>query len=213
MGAGGKQDGGDRRARLEARDRPARANGRHARSLHADRRHPLRARGACALGESRHPPRRDRSAPRRQRPAAGLRAHGLRRRSRRRRRPRHDRRRAGGECFRSAPPQVRRRARPFPRLLRGVRPRRKLQVRRPGGEERHRLRPLQADRGLLGHARCDDRGDDQGAAPARDRANAVDPGSRTGSGGRGHDLRHGVLLRRIGRRAPAGGGCRAHRGG
>ena len=36
---------------------------------------------------------------------------------------------------------------------RGVRPRRDLQVGRPGGEERHRLRPLQADGGLLGHAR------------------------------------------------------------
>jgi hypothetical protein len=213
MGAGGKQDGGDRRARLEARDWPARANGPHAQSLHADRRHPLRTRGACALGESRHAARRDRSAPRRQRPAAGLRAHGLRRHSRRRRRPRHDRGRAGGECFRSAPPQVRGRARPFPRLQRGVRPRRNLQVRRPRGEERHRLRPLQADRGLLGHACRDDRGDDQGAAPARDRANAVDPGSRTGSGARGHDLRHGVLLRRVGRRAPALRGCRAHRRG
>src|SRR5262249_4853731 len=33
MGAGGKQDGGDRRAWLEARDRPARANRRHARTL------------------------------------------------------------------------------------------------------------------------------------------------------------------------------------
>ena len=44
-------------------------------------------------------------------------------------------------------------ARPFPRLHGGQRPGRGLQVRRPGGQERHRLRPLQADGRVLGHAR------------------------------------------------------------
>ncbi len=51
-------------------------------------------------------------------------------------------------------------------------PRRDLQVRRPGGEERHRLRPLQADGRLLGHAGGDDRRHGQGAAAARDRGDA-----------------------------------------
>src|SRR5262249_55753053 len=37
--------------------------------------------------------------------------------------------------------------------------------------------------------------------------------ARAGAGGRGHDLRHGVVRRRVGRRAPAGGGRRPHRGG
>ena len=80
---------------------------------------------------------------------------------------RHHRRRARRQPVRPAPDQGRRRARPFPRLLGGVRARRDLQVRRPGGEERHRLRPLQAHGRLLGHARGHDRGDDQGAAARR----------------------------------------------
>ena len=47
---------------------------------------------------------------------------------------------------------------------RRVRPRRDLQDRRPRGEERHRLRSLQAAGRLLRHARGADRGDHQGPA-------------------------------------------------
>ena len=46
---------------------------------------------------------------------------------------------------------------------------RDLQVGRARGEERHRLRPLQAAGRLLGHARRDDRRDRQGAAARRNR--------------------------------------------
>ena len=79
------------------------------------------------------------------------------------------RRRARGQSVGPAADQGRRRARPFPRLLGGVRPRRDLQVRRPRGEERHRLRSLQAAGRLVRHARGDDRGDHQDAAAAGDR--------------------------------------------
>ena len=48
----------------------------------------------------------------------------------------------------------------------GLRFRRQFQDRRQGGEERHRLRPLQAAGGLLGHARGHDRGDAEGDAEA-----------------------------------------------
>ena len=79
------------------------------------------------------------------------------------------RRRARGEPLRPAAHQGGRRARSFPRLHGRVRARRDLQVRRPRGEERHRLRSLQAAGRLLGHARGDDRRDGQGAAAGRDR--------------------------------------------
>ena len=52
---------------------------------------------------------------------------------------------------------------------RRLRARRDLQVRRPRGEERHRLRPLQASRRLLGHAGGHDRGDGQDTAASRNR--------------------------------------------
>ena len=51
---------------------------------------------------------------------------------------------------------------------RGDRPRRNHQVGRPRGEERHRLRPVQAAGRLLGHARRHDRRDAQGAAQGGD---------------------------------------------
>ena len=172
----------------------------------------LRAGGARALGQSRHAARRDRNATRRQRPAARIRADGLLRRPRRGCRARHHRRRASGKRFRSAPAQEWCRAGPFPWRFRGVRSRRKLQIRRTGGEERHRLRSMQADGRLLGHPGCDDRRDDKSAAPLRDRTNAAGSRPRPGAGGRGHDQRHGIVLRRLGRRASAGGGCRAHAG-
>ena len=104
-----------------------------------------------------------------ERAGAGLRADGLRAAARRRGRRRHDRRRAGGEPFRPAAHQGGCGARPFPWLQRRVRAWRDLQIRRPGGEERHRLRPLQTPRRLLGHARGHDRRDDQDAAAGRDR--------------------------------------------
>ena len=56
-----------------------------------------------------------------------------------------------------APHQGRRRARSSAGRACGVGLRRQLQGRRPGGEERHRLRSLQAAGGVLGHARGHDR--------------------------------------------------------
>ena len=203
MGAGRRQGAGAGRAGVEARHRPARADRPHARPLRALRRHALRAGGAGAVRQGRHAACRDRGAGRRQGPAARLRADGLRANPRRVCRPRHDRRGAGRQPVRPAPDQGRRRARPFPGAHRGLRPRRNLQVRRPGGQERHRLRSLQADRRLLGHAGGDDRGHHQDAAAARDRADAADPGARAAAGGRGDDGRHRLLLRRVGRRPPA----------
>ena len=60
---------------------------------------------------------------------------------------------------------------------RRFRPRRDLQVRRPRGQERHRLRPVQAPRRLMGHARGHDRRDHQDAAESRDRGNG--PGAQS----------------------------------
>ena len=157
-------------AGLEARHRPAGADRPYARSLHAHGSDALRARRAGAVRQGRYAARRDRGAGGREGPAARLRADGLRPDPRRRRR--YHRRRAGGESVRSAPDQGGRRARPFPRLLGRVRARRDLQIGGPGGEERHRLRSLQADGWLLGHARGDDRGDHQDAAQARDGGDA-----------------------------------------
>ena len=67
---------------------------------------------------------------------------------------------------RSAPDQGGRRARSSVGRACGVRLRRRFQGRRQGGEERHRLRSLQAAGGLLGHAGGDDRGDAEGDAAA-----------------------------------------------
>ena len=78
-------------------------------------------------------------------------------RSSARRLARHHRWRAGDQSCRSPPPPGGRRARSLPWLHGGVRPRRNLQVRRPSGQERHRLRSLQAARRLLGDAGRDDR--------------------------------------------------------
>ena len=61
-------------------------------------------------------------------------------------------RRAGGQPLRPAAHRGRRGARPFPGLRGGVRPRRSIQGRRQGGQERHRLRPDEADGRVLGHA-------------------------------------------------------------
>ena len=61
---------------------------------------------------------------------------------------------------------------------RGVRFRRQFQGRRQGGEERHRLRPLQIAGGLMGHARGHDGSDHEGDAEARKRTHAGAVGAR-----------------------------------
>ena len=129
------------RAVLAARSQSGFAD---ARPLGLERRDAVRAGGAGALGQDRHVARRDRGAGGGQGPAARVRADGLRRDARHPGWGGLARRRAGGQPVGAAPDQGRRRARSFPRLLRGLRPRRDLQVRRPRGEERHRLRSLQA---------------------------------------------------------------------
>ena len=109
------------------------------------------------------------------------------------------------QSVRPAPDQGRRRARPFPRLHGRHRPRRDLQVRRPGGEERHRLRSLQADGRLLGHAGGADRGHDQGAAAGRrPRRPCVVARPRRRAGRARHGRGDGLAVRGVGRRASAG---------
>ena len=125
--------------------------------------------------------------------------------ARRASRRRHDRRRAGRESVRAAPHQGRRRARSLPRRHGGVGPRRDLQVRRPRGEERHRLRSLQAAGGLVRHAGGDDRRDDQDAAASpRPKRPCWSPASTMRAAIRSDDRGDGVVVRRVGRRASAG---------
>ena len=88
------------------------------------------------------------------------------------------RRRHRDEPRRPAPHQGRRGARPFPRRHGGDGPRRDHQVRRPRGEERHRLRHVQAHRRLLRHAGGDDRCDAEGAAQGRNRGDRAGRGPR-----------------------------------
>ena len=84
-----------------------------------------------------------------------------------------------------------------------LRLRRQLQDRRQGGEERHRLRPLQAAGGLLGHAVGDDRGDAEGDAEARSRADAAAARARRCHRQQGDDRGARLALRRLRRRASA----------
>ncbi len=139
----------------------------------AHRRHALRAGGTGAVGQGRHAARRDRGAGR---SATARSSPSSRWTTARCSAARRARARIGGvlaaNLVRPAPHQGGRRARSFPRLHRRVRARRDLQVRRPRGQERHRLRPLQAAGRLVGHARGDDRRHLQGAAAAGDRGDA-----------------------------------------
>ena len=64
------------------------------------------------------------------------------------------------------------RARPSARLRTRCPARRPLPRRRPGRQERHRLRPAQAARRFLGHAGGDDGSDAEGDAAPRERAHA-----------------------------------------
>ena len=88
------------------------------------------------------------------------------------RRPRQpdDRRRVRGQCRRAAAAEVGCRARPPARPALRHRPCPGDQDRRPGGQERHRLRPVQAAHRLLGHAGGPDPGHLQGDAARRGRA-------------------------------------------
>ena len=107
----------------------------------------------------------------------------------RRARAGHDRRRVRLQSRRSAPDQGRRRARPLPWRAGGHRARRSDQVRRASGQERHRLRSVQAVRRQLRHARCHDRGDLQGAAGGRARVHA--PAARSDACGGFRGPAHG----------------------
>ena len=113
------------------------------------------------------------------------------------------RRRDRREPLRSAPPQGGRCARPHPRHQRRVGARRGLQVGRPRGQERHRLRSVEADGRLVGHARRADRHHRQGAARRRDADDARHPRpdrrARHGRDGSGD----GLQRRSVGRGAPA----------
>ena len=83
-----------------------------------------------------------------------------------------------------APHQGRRRARPPARVPGRVGARRDLQVRRPGHEERHRLRPVEAAGRLLRHTRDHDGAEPQGAAQGRDGAHRAAARPRRGGGTR-----------------------------
>ena len=83
-------------------------------------------------------------------------------------------------------------------------PRRDLQVGRPRGEERHRLRPLQAAGRLVRHARGDDRRHREGAAARRDRADRAGARARRCGGNSRDERRDELLERRVGRGAFSG---------
>ncbi len=85
----------------------------------------------------------------------------------------------------------------------GVRFRRQFQDRRPGGEERHRLRPLQVAGRILGHACGHDGSDPQGDAAARKRTHAGAARARRSRRQPGDDGGAGLALRRVGRGASA----------
>ena len=173
VGGGGRSASGNPRPRFQARHRPALAGGAHARPVEALRRDALRTGGAGAVGPRRHAAGRDRSncsptttsnSPSSRwtyRPLLGG-----------ERGQRHHRRRAGRQPLRPAPVEGRCRARPYPRHQRRFRPRRGVQVGRARGQERHRLRPVQADGRQLGHAGRVHRRHLQGAARRRDRDDA-----------------------------------------
>ena len=203
LGAVRGQDARSRGPRLQARARPPEPVRPDARSLRPQRRHALRAGGAGALRQGRHAARRDRGACRAEQPAARVRADGLRPASRRRAGCGLARRRARRQSLRPAPHQVGRRARSFPRRVRHLRAWRDLQVRRPRGEERHRLRSLQGAGRLVRHARRDDRRDDQDAAEAGDRGKRRRRRARRHARQRSDVGRDGVVLRRFGGRASA----------
>ena len=176
-GARRGKDARSRRPRHQARHRPRRAMGRDARPFgRCPASRSMSRRNSCSR------PRPERRSPKSKRwwrqasrnsPSSRWIMRALLGGAARRR---HHRRRDCGQPVRAAPHQGRRRARSFSRLHRGVRPRRDVQVRRPRGQERHRLRPVQAHRRLLGHARGDDRRDHQDAAQGRDRGDG--PGAR-----------------------------------
>ena len=86
---------------------------------------------------------------------------------RRRSGPGHHRRRVRHQHVGRAAHPRRRGARPPAGRAGGERARRDLQVRRPGDEERHRLRPVPRPVGQLGHAGGHERGDLQGPAACR----------------------------------------------
>ena len=162
------------RRRVEARARPAVADAAYARPVAAVGHPRLRAERTGA-------DRRRRDAARRRSSARSPRPGRCWRSSRRigaacsaRRRRADPGRRARLQPLRAAAHQGRRGARPFSRLSRGQRPRRNLQGRRQGGQERHRLRSLQADGRLLRHAGGAGGGHGQGvAAPGNRRDRAV----------------------------------------
>ena len=112
---------------------------------------------------------------------------------------RHDRRRPR----RSAPHQGRRRPRSSAGRACGVRLRRQFQGRRPGGEERHRLRSLQTAGGVLGHARGHDGSDAEGDAEARERAHAGAARARRCHREPGDDRGAGLAVRCVRRGASA----------
>ena len=77
-----------------------------------------------------------------------------------------------------------------------------------GGEERHRLRSLQAAGGVVGHARGDDGSDAEGDAEARERAHAGAARARRCHREPGDDRGARLALRRVGRGASAEFGVR-----
>ena len=145
---------------------------------------------------------------RRQRTGARLRADRLRTGSRRARGAGHDRRHARRQSGRPAPHQGGRRARPSARLHGGVRPRRDLQVRRTRGEERHRLRLCKLLAGSWGTLAAMTDVTVKTLPRAETEASVSCSGSTTGRRAR-HGGGDGLALRRVRRRAPAGGAGRS----
>ena len=172
MGARRRQVARDRRPRLQARARPPVAARRDARPFRAVGRDALRAAGAGAVGQGGHAARRDRCGTGRPGPGAGFRADGLRTGARRAGGPKHHRRRDRGQPLGAAAHQGGHGARSFSGPDRRFRTWRDFQVGRPSGQERHRLRPLQAAGGLVGYIGNHDRRHAQGAAATGDGGDA-----------------------------------------
>ena len=142
---GGGSEAGRRRAR------PATRKALDGGAVARDR---LRSGRTGADGRTGRAARRDRSAARRRHnQMLAFEPYDFAERRRVASRPLDHRRRSRRRACRVAAHLGGRRARPSARLLGGQRARRGVQGRRTRGEERHRLRPFEADGGIVGSAR------------------------------------------------------------
>ena len=173
------------------------------------RHHAVCAEGTDHLRARRHAAARDRSRLGRGRPASDRRTARSVGVARHRRQTANPRRRGRDQPVRSAPRRLGRDARPRHGHPRGDRPRRGDPFRRPGAEERHRSRSVQAADRQPRHAWRHHRDHPESAARARG-----DRHARASRPGRGSRRRRavggaGFAVRRLGRRLAARRGGRS----